>query len=576
MCALGAHAGDVSRERAAETAAAFFGVGTQRLTRVTSGIAPLSADGKSAFHAFNLEGGGFVVISGKDDIEPVLAWSPRGRFPAPEEMPANMAWWFECVARQILSLPADDGNAVKRVRHKWLSPAIPRYSAVDQLTYDTAEWDQDDPFNREAPLIGGQRAVTGCVATSGAILAYYHKWPESGTGTIPGSSQYPENVLGRSYDYDNMLSSYKNGFTDTQADAVAALMYDIGTASRMQYGLDASGAATADMLHAFITNFGYSKTARYVERSWYSEAEWLAMIKDNLRDYGPTIYSGDDTGGMGGHQFILDGFDANGNVRVNWGWSGESNCYCNISQIGDDTYHFYLNQDALLGLVPDRNGSTGFEDRLTLEKFSAGSAGLTTSTANISAYIPFSCALKDIVNMGNSTFTGRVYISLYDKDGNLKTDAGSTAQISLPSWTYVSYNTINCIILCEIAPGDRLRARFVGENNGGFFEVGPGCSDTIVVMEEGGGTPVDPADGYTPEQTAAAVTLTYYRSNGNLRLKVRQPVYWSILDSGGNEILSGHINNGAQSDISLSGLPTGTYTVRLGSRVTPYSFTITK
>lgn len=37
----------------------------------------------------------------------------------------------------------------------------------------TVEWGQRDPYNNAAPLIKGQRARTGCVATATALIIAY-------------------------------------------------------------------------------------------------------------------------------------------------------------------------------------------------------------------------------------------------------------------------------------------------------------------------------------------------------------------------------------------------------------------
>lgn len=67
----------------------------------------------------------------------------------------------------------------------------------------------------------------------------YHKWPLKGTGTLY-HSQAPTHVeiTDRTYDWDKMLMSYSNGYTQEQADEVAKLMAHLGYAFAVTFGSD--------------------------------------------------------------------------------------------------------------------------------------------------------------------------------------------------------------------------------------------------------------------------------------------------------------------------------------------------
>ncbi|MBQ3659886.1 MAG: Spi family protease inhibitor, partial [Bacteroidales bacterium] len=92
LAALPAFAGGVSRENAAETAAAFFRGDAKRASTSAGAKVTPAGEQSPAYAAFNREGGGFVVIALNDAVTPVLAYSDQGFFPSREEMPEAMAW----------------------------------------------------------------------------------------------------------------------------------------------------------------------------------------------------------------------------------------------------------------------------------------------------------------------------------------------------------------------------------------------------------------------------------------------------------------------------------------------------
>ncbi|MBQ4005955.1 MAG: C10 family peptidase, partial [Muribaculaceae bacterium] len=139
------------------------------------------------------------------------------------------------------------------------------------------------PFNNYCPTYdNGMTTYSGCVATAMAQMMYYHQWPPQGRG----SNTYEDKVgdsetqtLSRdfsqsTYAWDDMLLSYKNGYTTAQANAVARLMSDCGIAVNMHYGSEGSGALTIAARNALVNNFDYDATTQFVFRSKCTGDEW--------------------------------------------------------------------------------------------------------------------------------------------------------------------------------------------------------------------------------------------------------------------------------------------------------------
>ena len=123
--------------------------------------------------------------------------------------------------------------------------------------------------------------------------------------------------------------------------------------------------------NAFHEFFGYKKDgltgymrdgSTYEGVTYYkkwSDADWTAMIKEELDKRHPIMYGGAGSGG--GHSFICDGYDDSNYFHFNWGWSGENDGYYKLSNLvpgsggaGGGDYEFNEDQDVIIGIVPDK------------------------------------------------------------------------------------------------------------------------------------------------------------------------------------------------------------------------------
>lgn len=579
LAVMPALAENVSRERAAEVAASFFQGERQRFNAkgLTQRLSPAGED-SPAYAAFNRDGGGFVVVALNDAVPPILAYSPDGRFPDKEEMPEPMALWFSQLEAQINSL---DSKAVQsaEVGERWRNPAPSMAKSAGKL-YETASWNQNEPFNNHCPMDGDERCITGCVAIAGAIICRYFQWPDAGVGTVPAKPaycygpDYPAHDLGHSYDWANMPLDYGWDYTEAQANAVAPLVYDLGTMAQMSYGTGASSANTGVLISGMKQYMKYDKGAYLASRSDFTDSAWNELLIDVLDDYGPTLYSAADPN-AGGHTFVIDGYDAEGRVHCNWGWSW-ANCYCEINNFVPDgpPYNFSTSHQVAVGLIPDYEGTSTGRDWLVFLK-NGSSAGLSADTDTFEKNVAFTGS-TGLFGPKINAFNGRVYLALYDKEGNWKQDISTAYNVSINLNSYKG-TTKSCRITCDIAPGDRIRLRYVGQYNEGVITSGAGCVTEIIVMEDtGGGDDPDPGAGYSAAQTAASTTLAYDKASATLTLTFTNPANWTVKNSGGTTVASGTAATGGPVAIDLSGYAAGTYTILAGSTEDPFTFTITK
>ncbi len=321
----------------------------------SSALKQLSQSGYLAVYGY--DDGGFVVVS-TDDLAPAVLGYSDSKIQDGTANP-NFAWWMQSVG-QVVSYAVANNTPIQRTA----KPDVSRHDAsVAPLV--TSRWDQKEPYWRMCPTnASGSRCLTGCVATSFAQILNYHKAPASGIGsrTIyypynnPNGVAVTADFASDAYDWANMLDDYSGSYTEEQAQAVALLMRDCGVAVNMEYGTaaeDGSGAYHDEASEGMNKYFGLE--TKYYERSKYTEREWMDMIYEQLTERLPLVYGG-SSWSSGGHSFVFDGYDADGLVHVNWGWSGSEDGYFDVAVLDPGYYNFSQGQDMILNINPERLG----------------------------------------------------------------------------------------------------------------------------------------------------------------------------------------------------------------------------
>ena len=341
------------------------------LTSVEMTQVPMEVEG---LYAFNLEGGGFVIVSGDDRTVPVLGYSPTGTLDW-DNMPENMKGWLSSYAKSIASLgdlQAKDGNPIG-----WNGQSKGTEKAA-VATLMSTKWNQSEPYNNMCPVYEGEgedkgkRCVTGCTCTSTAQVMAYHKWPKEACKAIPGYQMdlYNDNVItGHQtledlppvfFQWDKMLDVYHQGEqligTKEQQDAVAQLMRYVGQGVKMGYSPSSSGSSIFMAGDALKKYFGYDQGLKDVSRFHYGIAEWEDLIYAELAAKRPVIYEG------GAHSFVVDGYNGQGLYHVNWGWGGYLDNFFSLSVLnpgswdgtgaGTEGMDYSTPQNALIGVKP--------------------------------------------------------------------------------------------------------------------------------------------------------------------------------------------------------------------------------
>lgn len=329
--------------------------------------------GANDYYAFNIKGGGWVIIAGDDRIATrPLGYSDKGQFNF-NNLPAPLQDLLKGYKSEIEFLQTYEGDDLEVVQ-----PTFNATAGVEPLIKTT--WGQEMPYYLQCPIYQGQYSAVGCIATAMAQVMYYWQFPTQSNSiasyNCSSIHQQLSALPATTFDYSKMLLTYchwdydlseliQDTYTDEQAQEVAKLSRYCGQAVKMSYHPDGSGAYTSNQLSA-MKSFGYSSNAQYVTKGgsgwWgggsnYTTAQWESMMKAELDAGRPILYSANDPNDNAGHAFICDGYNSNNYFHFNLGWYGTCDGWyqstaLNMVHRSGEELHFSSGHEMLTGMEP--------------------------------------------------------------------------------------------------------------------------------------------------------------------------------------------------------------------------------
>lgn len=411
-------------------------IGLQSVKRAKVLNKQQSTTSSRGYYVFPHDGNcGYTIVSGDDRMPEIVGYSTTDTY-SEENMPDGMKHLMQAYEAMATALANGDAKAERCLAEKEALAADSTYRQprVAPLLADVA-WGQSEPYNNLCPMYDGQRrTVTGCVATAMAQLMMYYQYPQTLQSDIPAyqTQSYQLNMpsvsAGERYDWDNMLPQYSgSAYTAAQANAVAKLMYHCGLSAKADYGPSTGTNCTPDVL---VKYWEYDPDViKQLNREGFSLREWTAILDAELRASRPVYYSGVSFT-SGGHAFLCDGADGDGLYHINWGWSGWSNGYFDITILNSDysgtesatapADGFNYSCSMIVGIMPD-NGVTDAPLIVTplltaIEGEGVGCELLTTERADTSGSFRLSIA-AEFVNEEKTAFDGYAGVGLKDESG---------------------------------------------------------------------------------------------------------------------------------------------------------------
>ena len=379
---------------------------------------------------------GFTIVSGDDELPEIVGYSAHGNSEHLMKT-EGCAAFLKAYQKFVAAFTQGDAKARKILAEQRALKADGRYQQpkIEPLLGDIA-WNQDPPYNNMCPEYeDSELSATGCVATAMAQVMMYYKYPKELKADIPAyttaTNKLKVNAIskGEEYDWNNMLSTYTEGeYNTTQADAVAKLMFHCGAAVQMDYG-DSSGALLRP--EDMSTYFGYdADLLQEVYRSVYTLAEWKKILDRELEAKRPIIYGGVRSYERG-HLFVCDGSDGEGLYHINWGWSGDSDGYFDITLLDPDvsgtgagTSADGYNRDCsvIIGIAPDngiKDEPLVKEHSLYADAYEDHRKCTITNGERKNASEQFSLTVTPVFsNPTHNKFEGLVALGIRNEDGS--------------------------------------------------------------------------------------------------------------------------------------------------------------
>ena len=304
-----------------------------------------------AIYAFNVAQGGFVVVSASDCAEPVLAYSPEGSLD-PESINPACQYMLDSYARLVSDNQSNNAVQTIQLRNKWNELTEQTFSCdpASKGVLVQAKWDQGDndhpSYNIFCPKVGNKYTYAGCVAVAMAMIIHYWQYPlkggnsNSSTASCPWNNttiRYKFGVDSNKFIYDSMPKQINENSQWNYKRAIGKLCFACGVTVKMDWGVDGSGTQSQKVPGALSEWFRYSNAAEHLDRSRYSNTQWINILHDEIDNARPVYYSAHDPNGSGrdaaGHAFVISGASSadHNKFYINWGWGGGSNGFFTLN-----------------------------------------------------------------------------------------------------------------------------------------------------------------------------------------------------------------------------------------------------
>ena len=465
ICGQAALAGVVTPDQARKLAGDFFSAkraGGENLRLVWSSPdtgTRSDADAAPALYVYERAGGGYAVIAGDDAVTPVLGYSLSGSFPA-GDMPENMRDLFDWYTG-IIHHAREQGWTVSRTK-------APEQGG--RVVLQTAHWSQRSPFNDLVPMVSGEKPPLGCGATAVSIIMRYHKWPQKGSGTLPGYEYEAVKdgkkvvidpvPLGHTYNWD-LMPERASDFTSEEASQIARLCYDVAVMMQMYFNPGASGSVAEDA-GWLAKYFGYDKRMRrYLRYRVDSDAQWEQYIRDEINAGRPVLYDG--VGKNGGHLFVIDGYEGR-YFSINYGW-GEGSAFFTLSPVEGhekDMTEFNTDHGMVCQIMPDQGGSP-------VMNVNAFGRPYLPSDFHVGEEFPLgSCNIwaTSLVEY-DDPYQGVFAYALYDKQGKFKETVSEEKTLTIPKGLRALTGIFfECKVTKALADGDMIAMSYKDPNTG--------------------------------------------------------------------------------------------------------------
>ncbi len=321
---------------------------------------------KVYWYIFSMEPSGFVIVSATDAVVPVLGYS-FDDVASETDIPENFAGWISHYKAEIQDAIDNPSNRIEGIDKEWtrllsdnFAGTSPKNGVKSVSPMIVSNWDQGKYYNQFCPADAAGpdgHCVTGCVATAMGMIAYYYRWPLTGTSsysyTHPIYGTIGANFGNAVYDW-NSMSTVLNTYNPSSAE----MIFHMGASVDMDYGPAGSGMWNHKAAYSLRTYFKYVPQTQYLFRD-STNLDWDSILVKHLDRKQILYYAGwAAVGSTSGHAFICDGYQDTTYFHFNWGWSASYNGYFYLNALNPGGSNFNYAQELVLNIHPDTISST--------------------------------------------------------------------------------------------------------------------------------------------------------------------------------------------------------------------------
>jgi len=338
--------------------------------------------GQTDYYVFNQTNGqGFVIVAGDDMTSPVLGYSDKGSFDmmtAPEPLKVLLGLYQQSLNQMRKNPRLSSNTPSLRMNPEGVHPMF-----LNEWG-EGPHWHQFAPYNNYYPTASnGEHCLAGCVPIAFAHIMKGLQYPAYGNGSnsftyeLNGQTRTATANFNHSYKYRNMSNGYTE--TSTKWQDCAQMIYDIAVAFNAKFSTSSTNVNYQHIMKGMVAYFDYNPNIQFLQKDNYAETNWREMVYTEIDEGRPVLYFGYRTvlndgteNAHVGHAFVMDGYDAEGRVRVIWGFQPEEyNSYFSFDLLspriyGDTPYEhddfkegFNADQYAIMGIRPAQEGENG-------------------------------------------------------------------------------------------------------------------------------------------------------------------------------------------------------------------------
>ncbi|MBN2892695.1 MAG: thiol protease/hemagglutinin PrtT [Bacteroidales bacterium] len=316
-------------------------------------------DAKTIFYyVVNLKPQGFIIVSGDDELYPILAYSLTDNYLFTNDESINPLYnlLISDISTQLLNIDLISTESKNKRKTEWQFYLYDDLKSPNNKTFIQwppqgttstggwleTNWTQNSPYNAHCPIdpVTSARSIVGCPATAmGMILNYYQNL--NGT-TFTDADDYYHNYSGRQYNIDDDYETHdflsfpeiNIYFAEIEAkfennelltnDEKAALSFACGVAATQVFTSSGSGTFGVNQAYDAYQKFGFDDCILADD----SNTELYSILAQNMKDGRPAHLAVVDGPPVTmGHNVVVDGYNTDNYFHVNFGWGGTYNSW---------------------------------------------------------------------------------------------------------------------------------------------------------------------------------------------------------------------------------------------------------